>query len=313
MVSVLPTSRQTGIRSHLIVLGKALFWCLLLYYCLAFFGSKWETLQLSSQFTQISVKWLTTASVLIFGHYLIVLVLWLHLLRRLGATPTGFPLFRAYALALLPKYLPGVVTAYGVRTRLSQQAGVPLSISISSLVLELALTLSSAVTLSLLGFLIYPKTVSLYFQGRYLFVLGASMGLLTLLCLFTLRWEKGYIPSQFTRSPRLLFTFWGFYTLTWFIFGLSHWCLARGLAPQVAPPFSFVMTACALSWIVGFLSVIAPAGLGVREGVLYFLMYPWLGETLSVLFVTLSRLLMFGIEVILTGICLLSSLFSRQP
>jgi glycosyltransferase 2 family protein len=300
-------------RSHLLVLAKVFFWCLLVYYCLLFFGSKWETLQLSIQFTRISVKWLVAASIFIAGYYLMVLVLWLQLLHRLGMAPTYFPLFRAYALALLPKYLPGVITAYGVRTHLSQQASIPLSVAVSSLALELALTLSSAIILSLLGYFFYPQAVSLYSQGKIFFVLGTSIGLLAIVCLFTLRWQKGYLPSQFIRSPQLLFTFWGLYTLAWCIFGLSHWCLAQGLAPRTIPPFSFVMTACALSWVVGFLSFIAPAGLGVREGVLYFLMQPWLGEIPAILFVTLSRLLMFGVEVILTGIGLLSSLISRRP
>ena len=48
------------------------------------------------------------------------------------------------------------------------------------------------------------------------------------------------------------------------------------------------------------LSVFTPAGLGVREGVLFLFVRGWMGSASAMLFVVLSRLLAFAVEVLLT-------------
>jgi uncharacterized membrane protein YbhN (UPF0104 family) len=52
--------------------------------------------------------------------------------------------------------------------------------------------------------------------------------------------------------------------------------------------------------------------LGVREAVLYFFVNDWMKQADAVLFVTLSRLLMFGVEVFLTVGLLLYSRLTRR-
>jgi len=48
------------------------------------------------------------------------------------------------------------------------------------------------------------------------------------------------------------------------------------------------------------LSVFTPAGLGVREGLLFLFVRGWMGSASAMLFVVLSRLLAFAVEVVLT-------------
>ena len=45
------------------------------------------------------------------------------------------------------------------------------------------------------------------------------------------------------------------------------------------------MVAVSTSWALGFVSVFAPAGLGVREAVLYFFVNNWMEQTDAILFV----------------------------
>jgi uncharacterized membrane protein YbhN (UPF0104 family) len=66
------------------------------------------------------------------------------------------------------------------------------------------------------------------------------------------------------------------------------------------------------SWAIGFVSVFAPAGLGVREAVLYFFVNNRMDQGDLILFVTLSRLLMFGVEVFLTAGFLLYSKVAQR-
>lgn len=49
----------------------------------------------------------------------------------------------------------------------------------------------------------------------------------------------------------------------WLAVGLATWCVSRGFG--MSAPLIEVMLATSLSWVVGFLVVPAPGGLGVRE------------------------------------------------
>jgi hypothetical protein len=297
-------------KALLLTTIKTIFWLLLLYYCVTLFIPKWQTLGLSQQLSTLSIKWLIAAGLLTFMHYLAVLGLWILLLQLLGARLTLGPIFHAYALALLPKYLPGGITAYGVRAYFTQQAGIPASIVLPSFVLEMGLTLGGAVTVSLLGFLIYPSVFLPYSQAWRTVGAGLGGGVCVGVYLLESRWNRW---SKLPFPPHILLSLFGLYTGAWLIAGFSHWCLANAIVSQPGATFPLLVIASAFSWGLGFLSVIAPAGLGVREGALYSFVHNWMEEGHAFLFVTLSRLLMFGVEVILTGMGLLSSLFSRRP
>ncbi len=57
-----------------------------------------------------------------------------------------------------------------------------------------------------------------------------------------------------------------------FLAGVSHFFLLKSLFPELgADAYLFVTGAFALAWTVGFLTPFAPAGLGVREGLLVWL------------------------------------------
>lgn len=56
----------------------------------------------------------------------------------------------------------------------------------------------------------------------------------------------------------------------WALTGLHGWFLVRGIAPE--PDAAAVVGAFALAWVVGLVVVIAPAGVGAREGALVLLL-----------------------------------------
>src|SRR5690606_36966716 len=55
--------------------------------------------------------------------------------------------------------------------------------------------------------------------------------------------------------------------LNWLALGVHAWILLKPLAHD-APSFALAAGAFALAWLVGFLVVVAPAGLGAREAAL---------------------------------------------
>jgi hypothetical protein len=81
---------------------------------------------------------------------------------------------------------------------------------------------------------------------------------------------------------------------------LAHWSLAHAIAPLPAGQLFSLMVALSTSWAVGMLTFFAPAGLGVREGVLFLFARGWMGTSNALLFVTLSRLCSLLAEALLT-------------
>lgn len=233
-------------------------------------------------------------------HYVSIGVLWGLLLRLLGARPAPFFLFRAFTLSQLPKYIPGKIVAHGVRTRLTLQAGVPIKTVVASLLWEAVLGVSSAGAVSLLGLLYHLPAFFWSSLGWLLSAVGAGLALLISTRLLGSRWRAWTGLSQLAEQPLAVLGLFGLYTSTWLIAGLSHWCLANALTSLPAKTFLPLTIAAALSWGLGVISVIAPAGLGIREGLLYFFVQDWMGEGEAVLFVTLSRLMMLGAEVLIT-------------
>ena len=75
-------------------------------------------------------------------------------------------------------------------------------------------------------------------------------------------------------------------------------CPRRSIPAQT---IFLLMAATTLSWGIGVLSLVAPAGLGVQEWILYLFVRNLVGEANALLFVTLSRLVAFGVELLLTA------------
>ncbi len=287
-------------------IARILFLVLLVYFCLRFVVPRWQALQVSGQLHTFSRAWLTIAAAILVAHYLYIFALWLALLRRLGARPVVPLLFRAYGFSLLPKYVPGKIATYGVRVRLALDAGVSLTQVSQSVIWEALLVLTSAAGISLLGAL-GATGVELSGPARWLslaFVLAVLvLAVVAATPWFGTRWKERSGLRLLAGDPRVFVGFLLLYATTWLTYGFAHWALARAVDPGVTVGAMTVVTAVCVSWSLGFVSFVAPAGLGVREGVLYVFAVGWMAEPAALLFVTLSRLLSFGIELLLTGTC----------
>jgi hypothetical protein len=95
-----------------------------------------------------------------------------------------------------------------------------------------------------------------------------SLGLLYLACAFVAaaRWPWAYLPlvlGTIVARRWLPIELAVRYLPAWCLIGLATWTVARSLDPHA--PLLGVATAAAASWLVGFLAVPVPGGVGVRE------------------------------------------------
>jgi uncharacterized membrane protein YbhN (UPF0104 family) len=90
--------------------------------------------------------------------------------------------------------------------------------------------------------------------------------------------------------------------LQWIILGLALWMVVRSLGEIAPAAMVFLIAATALSQSVGLLAVFAPAGMGVREGMLLVILGPVLGADTAAVAIVLSRLGQILADVLAAGV-----------
>jgi glycosyltransferase 2 family protein len=287
-------------RQIITTLVKVTFLVFLFYFCLQFFTARWESLQLSDRLGTLSLPWIITAAIFTLAYCVLGLIIWIMILHSLGSQPDLHMITRAYVFSFLPKYIPGNVAAHGLRTQLATQAGVPILISMKSFLLEAIFALGTAAAISIPGTMYYFPAVIDRLSTWFIVAIALVLIAVAAARRFKLNSVDEFRSSAPHRRRTAYVNVFSLYLLFWFVFGIAHWCLANALSVYSVSSLPRLMVAVSASWAVGFISIFAPAGLGVREAVLYFFVNNWMEQADTILFVTLSRLLMFGVEVVLS-------------
>jgi glycosyltransferase 2 family protein len=232
---------------------------------------------------------------------------WHGILKSHGVGCTfGQSAFTFFA-ANLGKYLPGKVLYVLGRLEFTRQLGVDRLIGLSCFTLEqLQLTLIATL------FSLPAITLALGIPKTYTPIVVVTSGILTLLVLMNLHHIMklaNRVLLRYSNRPdipalpglvrlRLL----GNYCLAWLIYSASGCLLIEsvfGLSPE---DFVFVGSAFTAAWLIGFLSVLTPGGIGVREGVLVALLLPILGAGEASLIAISTRIIWSIAELVLAAL-----------
>ena len=79
--------------------------------------------------------------------------------------------------------------------------------------------------------------------------------------------------------------------IAWIGYGFSLMYLARGLLPTARLDLPTAIAAFTASYLAGFLALVAPGGIGVREGVMILLLQGPLGLAAATVLALASRVL----------------------
>jgi uncharacterized membrane protein YbhN (UPF0104 family) len=213
--------------------------------------------------------------------YFIQMAAWALIMRSLQAPLSVSAVTQGYALSFLPRYIPGSVWGYLSRNEwLAQSHQISYNISTTASLLETALLLLTA---AMWGALYWLPTQWHLPQLTAIIVVAALAGSwLTWAVLPWLidRWRHRPLElrRQHIRNIGLWLTTTLLYILFWIIQGVALVTIARTLCGTVTLGTIAASSAFALAWMIGFLIVFVPAGMGVRE---------W---TLSALLVTFAAM-----------------------
>ena len=241
--------------------------------------------------------------------------IWERMLRHTGSSVSYFKLFKVWFFTNLGKYLPGKVWQFLGMIYMLEKEGVPKENSFSTGVLAQAFSVISGLLISIifLGANLYSQFFS---KNPSLMVVGVvlSLAVLALLCypkvleriinlgLGILKKEK--ISLDIGGKDVIIYLL--SYSLSWLLFGLAFLIFVKAMTQADFKMYPMLTGAFAFSLNIGFLAIFTPGGIGVREGVLVFLLSSFfplpvstLISLLSRLWITVGELLCFLIAVLL--------------
>ena len=207
--------------------------------------------------------------------YLINGTSWFLVLRALREKVNYSQVVRVWFLSNACRFIPGGIWQYGGRVYLSAKLGVATSTSLTALFIESIFVITIGLIISLLAFTFVPLPVDVKLTRvfatvlliLFIFILSLTNQVVVnkiVLILKKIARKKGQIRS-FKLSPSWV----GLLSISYFLqfafggsvlFFLSRQAVDLGL--NLLPVFIGIYAA---SWLIGYLTIIAPAGLGVQE------------------------------------------------
>jgi glycosyltransferase 2 family protein len=228
-------------------------------------GTLWHDLQ------RLSVPVVVLAFALCLGGLIGSLMVWREMLADLGSRLSVPDAWRVMFIGQLGKYVPGSIWPVLAQSELGADHGVPRSRSALSVLLSYAvMTLSGAVVAMVTLPFATASSVAQYFWIIFLVpvaVVLLSPPVLNRLLRFVLRVSRQPALGQSVSFKGLGRTMvWA--VAAWTLNGAMIYVLMRQLAGHQQGTLLVSIGAYALSWVVGFVAVFAPAGAGVREVVM---------------------------------------------
>jgi uncharacterized membrane protein YbhN (UPF0104 family) len=252
---------------------------------------------------RLSVPLLFSALLVMFVWMLVYGFTWKVLLSGLDEHISLFDSVSVLAVSQVGKYVPGKLWFAAGRMYLAKRHGVSEAKTAVSAAMEIALSLLGAVILFGLAVLLVPSSiipsrVYLTFLLVPVCVLAVYPPILNRVTSFILRRLRQPV-FEIRMTFRQLLGILGLYTLMWVVQGLGCYLLIRCFYPVGLSRLPMVVGAFALSWILGFVVLVSPAGLGVREGIFTFALRLVMPEPVAIIAALLSRIWITGSEGLL--------------
>lgn len=252
----------------------------------------------------VHIGWLLAASLLVFATYLVLIETWRQVLRRLGARVPFGAAARVWFASSLGKYIPGKIWTVSAMVVMIGEQGVPIPVAGASAVV---ITIAQVAT----GFAVVILTSTTTVQqiaGGTTGVVAATVGMV--LCLaaapvLARQWNR--LAVRFGRerlSVSVPLSAVGVAlagcAAGWLMYGVAFQWFVRSMIGSASGPTTSYIAAYAASYLVGYLTLFAPGGIGARELVLVSILTP-LGlatQAQAAVITVMSRLWLTVVELV---------------
>jgi len=263
----------------------------------------WQSLRAQPIEWRFSHAYIAASVLLVFTSYAMLIEAWRRVVVSMGQRLAFLTAARIWFLASLGKYVPGKVWAIAGAAVLAQRAGVDPAAAVAGAIVLQALALAS-------GAAVVAITARETFAGLgpWATPIAAAILILSVAGVALLSSQSfldrvgRLLPSSWPRLrviPRsMLALAFIANALAWTGYGIALLLLARGLLPGVVLSLPQAIGVFTCSYLVGFIALFAPGGLGPRESVFILMLAGDIGLKPAAALAVASRLLLTGTEVL---------------
>lgn len=222
--------------------------------------------------------WIGLSGVLFLATYAVLIEMWREVLRGWGSRLRFWVAARIWTVSNLGRYVPGKVVQIGAMGVMAERAGVSPVAATGSAILNVVVNLIAGfIVVAVFGWPLLQLQEVGGTRTALLFVV-VCVGALVLLPLVlppTLRVVSRVTGRDFNLGalPRvsILISLVG-NIVAWLLYGAAFAIFARGVSGSSQGPLTAYVAVYALSYLVGYLVLIAPAGAGFREAAMIALL-----------------------------------------
>ena len=214
--------------------------------------------------------WLALSSLVVLATYALLVEIWRRVLARSGA-PVSFGLAaRVWFVSNLGKYVPGKVWQLTSMATMMRRENVPLSVAGSSAIMvAVCNVVAGFVVVLALG----TQSLRALGAGAETAVITATAILLVALLLapITVKWAAMLVsrlskrPISLAMPPIAVWESTAGYIVTWLLYGIAFELFAVSVVGHAGGSWQAYVATFTLSYLVGYLWLPAPGGLGARE------------------------------------------------
>ncbi|MEA3335338.1 MAG: lysylphosphatidylglycerol synthase domain-containing protein [Chloroflexota bacterium] len=250
------------ILQTIIVLTILGFWGLAL-------ARNWQ--ELAEYRWEISWPWLFLSMVVLVFQMILLATIWWQALRLMGERVSWRLGTSLWLKTQIARYIPGGIWDIAGRLTLGYEEGLNMRAMSASVVLEMALqVLSASVFLIVALWLRTGTSAAAYLPGVVVVAVGSLILLLPPVFEYLVNWalrllRRPPLDMQLSYGDMLLLFL--LRVIGHILLGVGLLFFARGLTPldwSLAPA---MVTSYIGAWLIGYLALLVPMGIGVREGV----------------------------------------------
>ena len=215
------------------------------------------------------VLWLIPAFIVLPIYYALSALGWDLILRFLGYRIGVGRAQVAWGQPLLARYVPGSVLYVLGRVLLSERAGVPRRITIASVAYEQAISATSAIAIASYFFINHPDLQGTPLRFAVLLLVPAAIVVLHPRVFGPL---ANRVLKAFGREPlpavislQGILALLVFFAAIWAVISVGVYCVARSVSSVPLDEIFTVGSAQAVGYVAALATLVAPAGLGVRD------------------------------------------------
>ena len=246
--------------------------------------------------------YLLASLVITWAMYAMLIAAWRAMLVSWGQRLDPWTAARIWIVSNLGKYIPGKVWALAGMTVMSQRAGVaPWAAAASAVVLQAVGIGTGAAVVGAAGAVALEAARPGSRAALQLLMVGSAVAVALVLWPPVARrlLRLAGVEAASARPPAASAVLLGIVTgiLAWLGYGVALVCLARGILPEARLDLATATGAFTASYLAGLLALIAPGGIGVREGVMILLLQAPLGVGAATMLALASRVLLTVAEL----------------